>query len=280
MWSNKLGCHVQMCAPKYLLGSLKQALEQDANCFMLYTGSPQSIARNPIEKLYVDEFHQALKDSNIPLADVIVHSPYIINLASSEDKKRKFATSFLSQEVSRVKAIGAKYLILHPGSNPDKQAGIKNIADAINSINAKKNDSVVICLETMAGKGNEIGGNFQELKAIIDLVENKKLVGVCLDTCHINDAGYDVKDVQSTLSEFDKVIGLSYLKVLHINDSLNERGVKKDRHANIGEGTIGLKALQAWVNHPKLTSLCKILETPWSYNGPIYKKEIHALLGK
>ncbi|MCQ3908117.1 MAG: deoxyribonuclease IV [Mycoplasmoidaceae bacterium] len=276
---NKLGCHVSMSAPDYLLGSLDMATSQDANCFMIYTGSPQSIARQPISKLKVKEFHQALKEKHIPIEDVIVHSPYIINCANSEEKKRHFAKVFLAQEVDRVNQIGAKYLVLHPGSNPDKTLGCKYIAEAINFVN-KKNNHVIICLETMAGKGNEIGSKFEELKEIIKQVENKNLVGVCLDTCHISDSGYEITDPSATLKVFDDIIGLKYLKVIHVNDSLNEKGAHKDRHANIGEGKIGLKTLKAWVNYPLVSKICKILETPWTIDGPIYKKEIHMLLGK
>ncbi|MCQ2748010.1 MAG: deoxyribonuclease IV [Mycoplasmoidaceae bacterium] len=241
---NKLGCHVSMSSPDYLLGSLNMAISQDANCFMIYTGSPQSIARQPISKLNVPEFNKALKQNNISIDDVIVHAPYIINCANSDIAKRTFAKTFLAQETKRVEQIGAKFLVLHPGSNEDKTTGIKNIADCINFVN-KSNKNVVICLETMAGKGNEIGSKFEELKKIIELVENKSLIGVCLDTCHINDAGYDIKDPTVLLKTFDKVIGIDYLKVIHINDSLNQLGSKKDRHANIGEGTIGLKTLQS-----------------------------------
>lgn len=276
---NKLGCHVSMSAPDYLLGSLAMANSQDANCFMIYTGSPQSIARQPISKLKVEELHKALKEQHIPIEDVIVHAPYIINCANSDAKKRGFAKSFLKQEAERVSQIGAKYLVLHPGSNANKEEGCKYIAEAINYVN-KTNHHTVICLETMAGKGNEIGSKFEELKEIIKQVENKNLVGVCLDTCHISDAGYDIKDPSATLKVFDDIIGLKYLKVIHINDSLNKQGAHKDRHANIGEGEIGLKTLKEWVNYPMVSKICKILETPWSYDGPIYKKEIHMLLGK
>lgn len=267
----KLGCHVSMAAPDYLVGSLNEALSQEANCFMVYTGSPQSIFRVPVEKLHIEEFKQQLNEANIPLEDVIIHAPYLINLAKATD----FAIRFFDKELERVKAIGAKYLVLHPGSNEDKQAGIENIA---NCLNKAKNKGTVVCLETMVGKGNEIGSTFEELKEIIDKIKDKSLIGVCLDTCHINDSGYGADDIEKVLKEFDKVIGLDYLKVIHINDSLNEKGVRKDRHANIGEGTIGLKNLQKWANHPKLDHICKILETPWQEDQ--YKKEIRMLRGK
>ncbi len=264
-----------MCGPDFLVGSIKEAVSQEANCFMVYTGSPQSIARSPIDKLMIPEFKQELKNEKIDIDDVIIHAPYIINLANPDAKKRKFALSFFQQEIDRVKKIGAKYLVLHPGSNKNKQEGIELIAQAINAMH---NNSIVICLETMAGKGNEIGGDFKELAQIISLVKDKSLVGVCLDTCHINDFGYDVHDIHGVLKQFDDEIGLKYLKVIHINDSLNKKGVRKDRHANIGEGTIGLKTLQEWANNSKIDHICKILETPWCPN--MYRKEIRMLRGK
>jgi len=274
--SIKLGCHVSMSGPDYLVGSLNEALSQDANCFMIYTGSPQSIQRSPIAKLNVEGFKEGLKKANINIEDVIVHAPYIMNLANDDPKKRNFALRFFSEEIKRVTAIGCKYVVLHPGSNPNKELAASYISSALNEINHWNKD-VVVCLETMAGKGNEVGSNFEQLAQIIKLVENKKLIGVCLDTCHINDSGYDVKDIDTVLKEFDNVIGFNYLKVIHINDSLNIKGASKDRHANIGEGTIGLKTLQKWANHPKLDHICKILETPWTPD--IYKKEIHMLRG-
>lgn len=273
----KLGCHVSMAGPDYLVGSLEEALSQDANCFMIYTGSPQSIARSPIDKLLIPEFKQELKKANIDIKDVIIHAPYIINLANEEPKKRKFATNFFQQEIARVNEIGAKFLILHPGSNKNHELGIKLIAEGINLAN-QKNKDVVICLETMVGKGNEIGSTFKELNDIISQIKDKKLVGVCLDTCHIHDSGMDASDINGVLKQFDEQIGMNYLKVIHVNDSLNEKDAKKDRHANIGEGKIGLKTLRGWVNHPKLDHICKILETPWEED--IYKKEIHLLRGK
>lgn len=272
---NKLGCHVSMTSPDFLYGSLLEAISQDANCFMVYTGSPQSIKRQPISKLKIDDLKIGLEKYTISTNDIIIHAPYILNLANSDIAKRKFMINFLNNEIKTIEKIGTNKYVIHPGSNSDKKDGCMLIADIINNINNKK---VIFCLETMAGLGNQIGSNLLELKTIIDNVNNKELVGICIDTCHINDAGYNVNNVDQFLSEFDKVIGLKYLKVLHVNDSLNKQGSKKDRHANVGKGTIGLKTLQAWVNHPKLQSICKILETP--KHDDIYKKEIHMLLGK
>lgn len=275
--NNKLGCHVSMCAPNYLLGSLEEAIKMNANCFMIYTGSPQSLHKPPIEKMRIDEFKLALEKANINLEDVIVHCPYIMNLANNDPTKRSFAIKVLDEEIKRCSLIGCKYLVLHPGNNVSPELGCKHISFGINQVN-KHNSKIIICLETMAGKGNEIGCNFKQLKQIIDMIEKKELIGVCLDTCHLNDSGTNVADVTRVLKEFDKEIGLKYLKILHINDSLNSIGARKDRHANIGKGTIGSEVLKSWVNHPLTKNLPKILETPHINNQPIYDKEIRMLL--
>ena len=272
---NKLGCHVSMASPNFLYGSLLEAISQDANCFMIYTGSPQSIKRQAAAKLRIDDLKKGLNKYNISSNDIIVHAPYIINLANNDKTKQAFVIDFLNNEIKTIESIGANKLVIHPGSNSNKKDGCMLIANIINSIS---NNKVIFCLETMAGLGNQIGSNLSEIKSIINQIHNKDLIGVCIDTCHINDAGYDVKNIDNFLCEFDKIIGLKYLKVIHINDSLNIKGARKDRHANIGCGTIGLKTLQAWVNHPKLQPLCKILETPKFDN--IYKNEINMLLGR
>ena len=275
--NNKLGCHVSMSAPNYLLGSLNEAVSFGANCFMIYTGSPQSFRKPPIDKLNIASFRTALKKSGININDVVVHCPYIMNLANNDPTKRSFSMKVLEDEVSRCMKIGCKYLVLHPGNNISPETGCKLISFAINQIN-RKNKNVVICLETMAGKGVEIGCNFKHLSQIINDVENKDLIGVCMDTCHLNDSGTNITDVDRVLNEFDQKVGLEYLKVLHINDSLNCIGSRKDRHANIGKGTIGLNVLRKWVNHPLLKTLPKILETPYVNGHPIYDKEIKILL--
>ena len=272
---NKLGCHVSMASPNFLYGSLLEAISQDANCFMIYTGSPQTIKRQPITELKITELKNALPKYKISTGDIIIHAPYILNLANIDKFKQQFIINFLNHEIKTIEAIGANKLVIHPGSNINKKEGCALIANIINTV---KNKDIIFCLETMAGLGNQIGSNLLELKLIIDKVINKDLIGVCVDTCHINDAGYDVKNINNFLAEFDNIIGLKYIKVIHINDSLNGKGSKKDRHANIGHGTIGLQTLQTWVHHPKLQSICKILETPKSEN--IYKKEIHMLLKK
>jgi deoxyribonuclease-4 len=233
-----------MSKPDYLLGSVKEALSYGSTCFMFYTGAPQSTLRAPLSTLHIKEYQELLKQNNIDINNLVVHAPYIINIGTTNHAKHAVATSILKTEVYRTKECGCQYLVLHPGSATDgsREEAIKQIAIGINEIN-KINKDVVICLETMSGKGTEIGKSFEELSSIIKLVENKKLVGVCLDTCHINDAGIDVHNVDNVLKMFDDDIGLSYLKVIHLNDSKNGMGEHKDRHENIGYGTLGFKTL-------------------------------------
>lgn len=276
---NKIGCHVRMSAPDYLLGSVNAAIEFGANAFMIYTGAPQNFKRVDLKLLKINEFKQKMNENNLALEDVIVHAPYVMNLATNDLIKHKTSIELLALEIYRANQIGLKYFVLHPGNNIDVQKGIQQIAYAINFIN-KTNKNVVICLETMSGKGNEIGRNFLELKQIIDLVIQKDLIGVCLDTCHINDAGYDVKNVKEIIENFNQQIGIKFLKVIHLNDSKNIKGAKKDRHENIGMGTIGLETLKAWVNCPDILNLPKILETPYIDDLPPYKQEIELLRNK
>lgn len=276
---NKLGCFVKMLPPNYLLSSLEEAISYNANCFMFYTGSPQSSYRVPIDKLKITEFKNALKNSKIDINDLAIHCPYIMNLANDDIMKQNSAKALLLNEIKRANAIGINFVVLHPGNNKNKLRGCEYIANAINEIN-KNNDNVVICLETMAGKGNEIGTNFVELRSIINLIHDKNKIGICFDTCHLNDSGVDVSNPNKILTDFDKIIGLNYLKLIHINDSLNIIGAKKDRHANIGKGTIGLENLKKWIHNPILISIPKILETPYVNNKSIYKEEIELLLSK
>ena len=276
---NKLGCFVKVLPPNYLLSSLEEALSYDANCFMFYTGSPQSSYRVPIDNLKINEFKIALKKAKININDLAIHCPYIMNLANDDVTKRNWAKILLSNEIKRANAIGINLVVLHPGNNRNKSLGCKYIADAINEIN-ENNMNVIICLETMAGKGNEIGANFTGIKKIIDLIADKNKIGVCLDTCHLNDSGIDVSNPDKILATFDKTINLKYLKLLHINDSLNFIGSKKDRHANIGKGTIGLEILKKWVHNPTLISIPKFLETPYIDNKSVYKEEIKLFLSK
>ena len=278
-----IGSHVSMSAPDYLVGSLNEALSYKANAFMIYTGAPQNSKRVELSKLKIDEFKIKLKENNIAIENVIVHAPYIINLASVNPYKHKIAIDVLKNEIIRTNAIGCKYLVLHPGNavDCDINTGINNIANSINEIlDSLSDNSVVICLETMSGKGTEVGRNFDQLAKIISLINKKENIGVCLDTCHINDAGYDLTHFDSILDEFDQKIGLDYLHVIHLNDSNNQMNSHKDRHANIGNGTIGFDLLCAIAHNKRIESIPKILETPWYDNHALYAMEIQALRTK
>jgi deoxyribonuclease-4 len=239
-----LGSHVNMCAPDYLVGSVNQAISYGANCLMIYTGAPHNVQRADLSKLNVNAFHQILKQHHIPLEHVIVHGPYIVNLGASNPQRFDHSVTFLKNEIRRTSYIGAKYFVLHPGNATDDcvEQAIKNIANGINRIN-ETNDDVVICLETMSGKGKEIGNDFMQLAQIIKQIKTPHKIGVCLDTCHLHDAGYDVGALDQLLDEFDQIVGLEYVKVIHLNDSKNQQGANKDRHENIGYGKIGFAKL-------------------------------------
>ncbi len=272
-----LGSHTSMKAPDFIAGSVLEAVSYGANALMIYTGAPQNTRRTEVSKLKVEQAHQLLKQHNIALEHVVVHAPYIINLANTTKKQvSDLAVEFLQMEVQRVQEMGFKYLVLHPGSYVDgtMEAGLQSIIDGLNSIS---NDKVMILLETMAGKGTEIGFEFKHLKTILDNLHTPEQFGVCLDTCHIHDAGYDVRDVDGILNHFDDIIGLEKLRVIHINDSKNKKGDRKDRHANIDDGHIGFETLHRFCHHPKLQSVIKILETPWIDGKAPYKEEIELL---
>ncbi len=257
-----IGSHVSFTKEKQMLGSVMEALSYDANTFMFYTGAPQNTNRLPINDELTELAHNLMLNENINIDNVVVHAPYIINLAN--DKNAKFNVDFLKEEINRVEQVGVHLLVLHPGSHVglgvDK--GIENIIKALNDV-LTPSTKVTICLETMAGKGSELGSSFEELKRIIDGVKCQDKVAVCLDTCHINDAGYDLNDFDAILDDFDKIIGLDKLLVLHINDSKNEQGSHKDRHENFGYGKIGFDKLMKVIYHPKLKDVPKILETPY-----------------
>ena len=277
-----IGSHVGFNSKDQLLGSLNQALSYGANTFMFYTGAPQNTVRSKIDNNKTVKAIELMKKNNIELSNIIVHAPYIINLANNkEDDKYNFSIRFLKEEVDRCKQIGIKYMVLHPGSHVGlgREEAIKNIIFALNQVN-KSNDSVVILLETMAGKGTEVGVNFQELKEIIDGVEEKDKIGVCMDTCHLNDAGFDISDFDSILDSFDRVVGLKYLHCIHINDSKNPLGSHKDRHENIGYGTLGFNNIINVIYNPRLDNIPKILETPWIGDNPPYKEEIEMIRNK
>ena len=275
-----IGENVRYTKDKGLVGCVEEALSYGSTTFMFYTGAPQNTMRTPINKDLVSEAIKLIKNSDIDYSKVVVHAPYIINLANSE--KLDFSVNFLLSEIKRCEDLGVKYMVLHPGSHVGKgiDLGIKNIIEGLNKVLEKANTNVLILLETMAGKGSEIGSNFRELKKIINGVKYKKNIGICMDTCHMHDAGYDVSDFSQLLNYFDEVIGLSFLKCIHINDSKNEKGTHKDRHENIGFGNIGFDNLINIIYHEKLKDIPKILETPYVNNKAIYKEEIDMIKAK
>lgn len=277
-----LGSHCSMKAPKFLLGSVQEALSYGANALMIYTGPPQNTLRKPVEMLKIQEAHELMKTHGIPMKNMIVHAPYIINLGNSvKPETYQLGVDFLKNEIQRVKAIGAKYLILHPGSHTiaSFEDGMNQIIQGLNEVLCEEDD-VIICLETMSGKGSEVGFTFEQIQHMIENTKLNHKLGVCLDTCHIHDAGYDVSQFDQILDEFDRIIGLDRLKVIHVNDSKNVQGAKKDRHANLGEGYIGFDSLCNVVHHPKLEQVIKILETPWIGDEAPYKIEIEMLKNK
>lgn len=276
-----IGSHVSFTKDKGLLGSLEEALSYGANTFMFYTGAPQNTKRFGIDLNLVAQAKELMKENNIDINNIIVHAPYIVNLANNkEEEKYDFSIKFLIEEVKRCESIGVKYMVLHPGSHVGLgvDVAIQNIIYALNII--LKESNTTILLETMAGKGTEVGRTFEEIKAIIDGIEYKDKIGVCLDTCHINDAGYDLNNFNVILNEFDKIIGLNYLKCLHINDSKNIIGSHKDRHENLGYGTIGFDNLLKVIYHEKLDNIPKILETPYINDKAPYKEEIDMIKSK
>ena len=270
-----IGSHVSFNKDSQLLGSVREALAYDANTFMFYTGAPQNTKRIPINDEKTYEAFKLMKDNNMDLRNIIVHAPYIINPANTENLD--FSISFLRQEIDRVEKLGITKLVLHPGSHVQlgEDIAIKNITHVLNSC-LLSDTKVDICLETMAGKGTEMGINFDQLKKIIDGVLYKDKVKVCLDTCHLNDAGYDLKEFDVILDEFDKKIGIDKIACVHINDSKNVLGSHKDRHENIGLGTIGFDNLINIIYHDKLKGVPKILETPYITNGIDEKNKIYA----
>lgn len=258
-----IGSHVHF-GKEQLLGALKEALDYGANAFMLYTGAPQNTNRSAINLEYVQKAQDLMRENNISLDNIICHAPYIINLANKEKiESWNFSISFLKNEIKRCEELGIKYLVLHPGSSVKMpgEVGIKNIIEALNYV-INDDQKVMILLETMAGKGSECGKTMEEIKEILMGV-NSSNIGVCLDTCHLNDAGYSIDNFDKYLDDFDKLIGIDKIKCVHVNDSKNILGSHKDRHENFGFGTIGFTNLLNVINNEKLKSVPKILETPY-----------------
>ncbi|MBE6156492.1 MAG: deoxyribonuclease IV [Firmicutes bacterium] len=258
-----LGSHVHF-GKEQLLGAAREAISYGANAFMLYTGAPQNTVRKAIEIDYINDAKKIMEENNISIENVICHAPYIINLANKEKiDSWNFSISFLKNEIKRCESLGIKYIVIHPGSsvNLTKEEGINNIIEALNII-ITNDTKCMILLETMAGKGSECGRTLEEVKLILDGV-NSQNIGVCIDTCHLNDAGYNMAEFDEFLLGFDKIIGINNIKCVHVNDSKNVLGAHKDRHENLGFGTIGFSALLNIINHEKLKNIPKILETPY-----------------
>ena len=285
----KIGSHVGMAGKEMFLASVKEAESYGANVLMLYTGAPQNTRRKEIKDLNIEAGWAYAKQAGI--REIVVHAPYIINLANTvKPETFELAVQFLEKEIRRTAAMRSHILVLHPGSALDAgaEAGIAQTVRGLNMVLDENEDEVFIALETMAGKGSEIGRTFEEIKAIYDGVNKKERLRVCFDTCHVNDAGYDlVHDYDGVFKHFDQVIGLDQIAVFHINDSLNPLGAHKDRHANIGQGTIGFETLHRLVHDPRFMEIPKILETPWlcaeeetKKTIPPYKEEIQQLLAK
>ncbi|WP_028551408.1 deoxyribonuclease IV [Paenibacillus sp. UNC451MF] len=281
----KIGSHVSF-SDKGLLNAAEEAISYGSSTFMIYTGAPQNTRRKPIESQYIEE-GKAVMDKH-GIGEIIVHAPYIINLGSYKDDTYELAVRFLQEEIRRTDYLGVKQIVLHPGAYTDKDAeyGLARISEGLNEVLAGvKDTNVNIALETMAGKGTEMGRSFEEIATIIDKVEDNGRLSVCLDTCHVHDAGYDiVNDLDGVLEHFDKIVGLDRIGVVHLNDSKNPKGAGKDRHAPVGAGWIGFEAMNNVVHHEKLTHLPLILETPWigkedKLQRPMYEAEIALLSG-
>ena len=269
-----IGSHVGFTSKEQLLGSVKEALSYGSNTFMFYTGAPQNTKRLPIDDNLTYEAYKLMKENNIDLSKVIIHAPYIVNLGNLENYD--FSVSFLKEELRRANLLGIKNVVLHPGASVKytKEESIQSIIDGLNQI-LDNNLDTTICLETMSGKGSELGCTLEEIKTIIDGVKFKNKIGVCLDTCHLSDSGVDISKFDEYLDIFDKEIGLSYIKCIHINDSKNPMSSHKDRHENIGYGNLGFDNLIKVIYNERLKDIPKILETPYVSKDDDSKEKIY-----
>ena len=276
-----IGSHCGMSGNEMMLGSVKEALSYGANALMIYTGAPQNTIRKNVYELKIPEAKVLMRDNGIE--HLIIHAPYIINPATADLDKRNFCINFLAEEIRRSYQMGAKVIVLHPGNSLTLtlDEAISNIAYVLNQVIEKTDGlDVVIALETMAGKGSEVGRSIEELKRIYDLVIDKSRIGICLDTCHLHDAGYDlVHKYAEVKEEIKKSFSFKQIKAIHVNDSKNELGAHKDRHANIGQGFIGFETLKMICTDEDFALVPKILETPYIDKLPPYKDEIARLKG-
>ena len=272
----KIGCHLS--ASKGYVHMAKEILSIGGNTFQFFTRNPRGGTAKELDKNDIDKFNKMAKEEGIEV--ILAHAPYTINVCSADEKIRRFGIETMKDDILRLDLVDNALYNFHPGShvNQGVEVGIKFIIDALNEI-ISENQRTIILLETMAGKGSEIGRNFSEIKQIIDGVVHNEKLGVCLDTCHVYDAGYDiVNDLDAVLDEFDKIIGLGRLKAIHLNDSKNPFESHKDRHEKIGEGSIGVDAFERIINNERLENLPFYLETPNEIDG--YQKEIEILKSK
>lgn len=272
-----LGSHISLNRPnKYLLGVVLESIKNGATSFMIFTGPPHNKARVPVSEFFLHEAVELGKNNGIYFSNAVVHAPYIINLANPLPENEDFNIDQLVLEIQRTHDMGIKYLVLHPGYhvNQTLEEGLLRLIRNLKKVLEKvEHLNVYICLETMAGKKNQIGKTLEELSIIISGCENHEKLAVCLDTVHLHDAGYDVSDRQAFFKEFDQKIGLERVKVLHLGDSMNERGSKKDRHANFEYGHIGFDVLLGWAYDPLFKDKPIIVETPyWIYKNDKGKK--------
>lgn len=275
-----IGSHVSMSGPEYYVGSVKEALSYESNTFMFYTGAPQNTIRLPLEKLRIPEGIALLKANGLDENKIIVHAPYIINIANQLNVDNyELGKRNLLNELKRTAAFGSKTLVLHPGSHVGTgiENGIDSIVKALDEVLSKDGTDVKIALETMAGKGSEMGTSFEQLNEIISKCKYHDRIGICLDTCHISDNNYDIHDFDKILDNVENTVGLDKLLVIHVNDSKNPIGSHKDRHENLGYGEIGFEPLNAIVHNTRVKGVPKILETPYVDGNPPYKIEIEML---
>jgi len=280
MTKDLLGSHVGLSGPLFYEGSVQKAISFGETCWMFYTGAPQNTRRAPLDSLKIPEGIALAKQNGLDPKMAVVHAPYIVNLSSEEDPdKFSHGVSFIAEDLRRAEAFSSHVLVVHPGSHlgRGREYGLNCLIHALDQILEQDGTSVRIALETMAGKGGEVGTRLEDYAYVLSKVRRPERIGICLDTCHMNDAGYDVKDVDALLDEFNAILGLGRLLVVHLNDSKNERGSHKDRHENIGYGTIGFAALERYVKSPRIAAVPKILETPEYEKKSTYKKEIEML---
>lgn len=278
-----IGSHVSYKNDTQLVGSVKEALSYGSTAFMFYTGAPQNTQRGTINDGLTLEAMNIMKENNIELDKVIVHAPYIVNLGNNIDPdKWQFSQDFIRQELDRCETLGIKYMVLHPGAavGLDRTEAMDNIIRGLNNI-LVEDDTTIVLLETMAGKGTELGINLEEVSYLLNGIKLKDKVGVCLDTCHLSDSGIDISKFDEYLDEFDKIIGLNKIGCIHVNDSKNPNGAHKDRHENLGFGTIGFDNLINVIYNERLSNIPKILETPYvDKEYPPYKQEIEMIRNK